>query len=573
MNGNILKGVGVYPGLAIGESFIYQRPKYEDIVAKVLGSDITLGDVEQVVSQVCDELSNLMESLSQEKGLVEILEFQVMILEDEFLDLIREKTDMGKKVSKALVEVIEELYDQFIKKENIYMKERAQDIRDIGLRVMKKLVKYDENEIPEGRIIVTRELYASEIFTIKDRVIGIVSETGTALSHFAIIAREFGLPTIVGVKNVVKVARNSKRVILNGLSGEVIIDPSEEVEVKFRAIKERWDAMLSNILADAKKEAVTRDGSVKIKVVANIGKAEEIENAAYYGAEGIGLFRTEFFFLGRGSPPSENEQFNVFKFAAQRFHPNMVTIRTLDIGSDKDVPYIPLRRELNPSLGKRAIRLYWDEISSIIKTQIKAILKSSKYGLIGIMIPMVSDLNEIIKARKLVEEIEREIREEGGEVGNYKFGIMVETPSAALLADLFSDYIDFISFGTNDLTQYTLAIDRAAEEVPDYFDHLHPSVIRLIKYVIDLTKGKGIEISVCGESASDLLAVPILIGLGIRKLSVSPMLIPVVKHTIRLLDLRAVEDLAKTALKKKTPGEIRELVKDFYRKNGIDIPI
>jgi len=572
--GHVLKGIGVYPALSIGKAAILERYELEDIINKALKKRITMEELRSAIEKTKEELEKIISSLSREKGgLAEIIEFQLMMLEDDsFSGKIYELTKQGMHPAQAVKEVVNEIQEMFSKMESIYMQERASDVLDLGMRILKNLVGMTEGRIEKGAIIVSEELHPSEVALYHNKVAGIITAHGTALSHFAIIARELGIPTIVNVRNALNRIKDGEIVIVNSLSGIVIVNPSKDEEAKYRKMKEDWDREMEVIIKQAKEQAITKDGT-RIHVVANLGRIDEIEIAAYYGAEGVGLFRTEFLFLGRGSPPSEDEQFNAFKLAVQRLSAGSVFIRTLDIGSDKQIPYIPMPHEPNPALGKRAIRLYWKEIKDLILTQIKAILRAATYGSAGIMFPMVSDLSEIINGKDLVEMAKKELESEGKKFGDAKIGIMIETPAAALLARELAKHVDFMSIGTNDLTQYALAVDRAGIETPHFFDHLHPAVLKLIKFTIDATKDTNVELSVCGESASDVYAIPILIGLGIRKLSVAPLLVPIVKYIARLFSIDELEGLAEKALELDSPQKIRELVKEFYTKKKVSLPI
>ncbi len=570
-----LKGSGIYPALTIGVAKIYKKLTLRELAGKISGKKLDIKSFEQAIEVTKKELEALYESLTKKgnKQLAEIMDFQLLLLEDdEFIGKMKEAISKGVDVGKAVLEVVENTKAMFESMDNPYMRERASDIIDLGYRILKNIIGMKELQFTKDTIIIAEELTPSEVVSVAGKIRGIVTSRGNALSHFAIIARELGIPTIVGVKDLIQNVKDGDIIALNGLSGQLIINPSKEEREKFEEIKKRWDVTIKEILEKAKEEARLKSGE-KISVVANLGRIEEAETAKYYGAEGVGLFRTEFFFLGRDTPPSEDEQFNGFKFVVNQLSPGSISIRTLDIGSDKQIPYIPLPQEPNPALGKRAIRLYGDELKEIIMHQIKAILRAAKYGNVGIMLPMVADASEIIKSKELIEKAKKELSREGKEFGKPRIGIMIEIPSAALMADLLAPLVDFMSIGSNDLTQYTLAADRAGIFTLDFFDHLHPAVLRLIKHTVDALKGTNVELSVCGESASDIYAVPILIGLGIRKLSSAPLIIPVIKYIIRQFDIKDLENLAKKALNKTSPKEVRELVREFYISSNISLPI
>ena len=572
----ILKGSGVFPGISIGEAIVLRRYELEDLLERIRGSKIDVEKFEEAVERTRKEISDLMESLKNVAGkdILELLEFQLMILEDEsFSGKIKELIAKGEDPAKAIEKVLNEVSQIFLRSESVYMRERVSDVRDLCIRLLKKLAGVEEVEPEKKGIIVATELHPSEVLYLSDKMEGLVTQYGTALSHFAIVARSLGIPTVVKVKDAMRRIRSGDTIVVNGLNGIVIVNPSEEKLREIMRAKEKWDRIMHEILRKAKEPAVMADGKTRVFVVANIGKEDEAETAAYYGAEGVGLFRTEIYFLGRDNPPTEEEQFQAYKFAVQRLSPNLVIIRTLDIGSDKPVPYLPMSHEPNPALGKRAIRLYWKEIREIMREQLRAILRAAKYGNVGIMLPMIADVSEVIRMKSFLEEIINELRSEGKELGNVKYGIMIEIPSAALLADKFVEHVDFMSIGTNDLTQYTLAVDRAGLESPEFFDHLHPAVLKLVKMTVDAAKGTDVEVSVCGESASDIYAVPVLIGLGVRKLSVVPSMIPIIKYLIRQFTVEEVENLANKALNLATPQQVRKLVREFYHEKKIELPI
>ncbi|MHA1616147.1 MAG: phosphoenolpyruvate--protein phosphotransferase [Candidatus Njordarchaeales archaeon] len=572
----VLKGSGVYPDIGIGEAIVLRKYEIDDLVNMLRGTKVSLEDFERALEAAKNEISELMTRLEKVAGkdVLELMEFQLMILEeDSFTGRIRELIKEGIHPADAIKQVMEEVSEIFRRSESVYMRQRVSDIQDLCIRLLKKLAGLEETEVKKKGIIIAPELHPSEVLYLADKMVGLVTQYGTALSHFAIIARSLRIPTVVKVKDALREIRDGDVLVVNGLNGTVIINPPEKELEEIKRAKEEWSKLLHEIIEKTKEPAIMKDGETRVFVVANIGKEDEAETAAHYGAEGIGLFRTEFYFLGRNEPPSEDEQFRAYKFVAQRLSPHLVIIRTLDIGSDKPIPYIPMHHEPNPALGKRAIRLYWKELCEIIRAQFRAILRAANHGNVGIMLPMVADVTEVIKAREFLEELINELKKEGVSFGNVKYGIMVEIPSAALLAEKFANYVDFMSIGTNDLTQYTLAIDRAGLECPEFFDHLHPAVLKLIKNVVEATKNTNVEVSVCGESASDIYAVPVLIGLGVRKLSVTPSMIPIIKHVIRQLSPEEVEKLAEEALRASTPQEVRAIVKEFYDKKGLRLPI
>lgn len=568
-----LKGTGIYPDIAFGKITVYHYETLESLREKAVKQKLSIEDFEKVVEKAKKDLLKLEESLEGSENLAEIIEFQRMLLEDEsFYGAIKEKISSGIHPAEAIYDVVRDVVEQFRKSKSVYMRQRAADIIDLGMRLLRDITGIGVKSVSKGAIIVTEELSPTDVVRFSKDVAGIATERGSALSHFAIIARELGIPTVVGVKGLLNFVSDGDIIILNGVTGDVILKPPEETLQKYEKIKESWKKKMKEILAKAKEKAITKD-RVEVKIVANVANEDEVALANYNGAEGIGLFRTEFYFLYKESPPSEDEQYHVYKFAAAQMNPNWVYIRTLDIGSDKQLPYLELPKEPNPALGMRAVRIYNTILKDIIREQIRAILRASKDGRVGVMIPMVADVEEVKKVKELVKKLAKELKDEGHKLGEYRFGIMVETPAAAMLSDQLAKIVDFMSIGTNDLTQYTLAVDRAGRESPDFFDHVHPAVLRLVKIVSKNAERNGVELSVCGESASDIYAVPLLIGLGIRKLSMSPTLVPLIKYLVRQLSIKDLKELAEKALLLSEPSEVRKLVKEFYKQKGIDIPI
>lgn len=415
------------------------------------------------------------------------------------------------------------------------MRERANDIRDVTSRVIKILSHKEEidlKSIPSCSIVVARELTPSQTAQMnKQNVRGFVTEKGGKTSHTAIIARTYEIPAVVGIGDITSLVRDGDFLIIDGNDGTVYVNPDESLIREYEKRLEEETRKKEELRKFLQIEARTQD-SRRIKLVANIAHVDETDVALKNGAEGVGLFRTEFLFMDRTEPPSEEEQFEAYKTVLEKMGERPVIIRTLDIGGDKSIPYLNIPKEENPFLGCRAIRLCLAQ-QDLFKVQLRALLRASVYGNLKIMFPMISCIDEIIQTKEIMKEVKTELDKEGIKYSeDFEIGIMVETPSAAIISDMLAEEVDFFSIGSNDLIQYTLVIDRTNDKVSYLYNPLHPAVLRLIKLTVDNAHKKGIEVGVCGEIASDLNMVPILIGLGVDELSVSPSKVLNVKKKI-----------------------------------------
>ena len=416
--------------------------------------------------------------------------------------------------------------------------------------------------VKEKVVIVAENLTPSDTMRLrKDLVAAFVTDKGGVTSHTAIVARSLRIPAVVGTKNATKVIKDNDIVIVDGVKGLVIVNPTLEEVTKYMNKMENYTKIVSALMERYRRiPSVTLDGR-KVEVAANAASLEDIDLALSYGAEGIGLLRTEFLFMNRDSLPDEEELFQAFKVAAQKVGDKPLIIRTLDIGGDKPLPYLKIPEESNPFLGWRGIRLCLDNVE-LFRIQLRAILRASVYGNVHVMFPMISDLSEVIRAKRLLREVMEELSKENIPFNReMKVGIMIETPSAAVISDLLAKEVDFFSIGTNDLTQYTLAVDRTNEKVADLYDHLHPAILRLVKITIENAHREGIWVGMCGEMAGDPLAVPVLLGLGLDEFSVVPTSVPVVKRIVSSMRFKDAEALARKVLSLGTPREVRECVR------------
>ncbi len=537
---NRLKGIGVSKGIAIGKVYLYLPHKINvDINEK---DDVPLSAKKQQFEIIKEEAKKEIQSIyermlssraSKEAG---IFEAQALFLDDPTINhRVEELINDGFSLPAAIEKAFKESAAAMEALENEYFRERAKDIMDVSNRLIHHV--YGETipnlfYLPESSVVVAKDLTPSDTATIdRDHVVGFATDLGGVTSHTAILAESFGIPAVVGLKNITEQVVNGQPIIIDGESGEVILDPDEETIATYtnkilQIEKEKKE------LANIKFIEVTTRSGKRIEVSANIGSPKDADIAIREGADGVGLFRTEFLFLNRNSAPTEEEQFEAYKTVLEKFGNKPVIIRTLDIGGDKQIPYLNLEKEMNPFLGVRALRLCLIQ-TELFKTQLRAILKASAYGNALIMYPMVAAKEEIISANKILSEVKAELKDKDIQFdNNIKVGIMVEIPAAALNAEELVDYVDFFSIGTNDLTQYTFAADRTNENLAYLYQPLSPPVLKLIKMTVDASHKKGKWTGMCGELAGDPNAIPILIDIGLDELSMSPQKIPYAKKLI-----------------------------------------
>jgi phosphoenolpyruvate-protein phosphotransferase len=556
----VLQGVAAAPGIAIGPVFQYQKTEIDLSKANAKESDLqaAIRKAREQLRELYQQMLEIDEKLEAEAV---IFEAHIEILEDpDLLDAVKERLKAGREAALAWKEAIEERAAALAALKDPTLSARADDLRDVGTRVLRLMlgIKDEEVRLPNTPVVViARELSPSETaaFDTK-RVLGFGIVEGGPTSHIAILARALGLPAVVSAEESILSLKNRSQLILNGNDGTLIPDPSSDAVASANKDREQWLEARRIAREQSNEPAVTLDGH-RVDVTANAGSTANAVEAMKMGADGIGLLRTEFLFLERTTAPSEEEQFAEYRSIAETMDGRPVIVRTLDIGGDKPLPYIQLKPELNPFLGERGIRLCLNR-PELFREQLRAILRASKHGKLRIMFPMVSDINELRRARVLVEEIQKELG-----VEPVQLGIMIEVPSTALMADAFAPEVDFFSIGTNDLTQYTIAIDRGHPALASMHDGLHPAVLRLIAKTIEAAHQNGKRADICGELGSDPLAIPILLGLGMDELSVSIPSVPTVKAQVRTLNLEDIKPLAQKALACSTAQEVRELVKNF----------
>ena len=566
----LIKGIAASPGIAIGKAFLYKETKLEIVEKSSLTKEEEIERLlkgrEIAKAQLEEIKENTLKKLGKDKA--DIFEGHITLLEDEeLMSEIDSKISSEKYTAEfALNEAIDEYATMLGNLEDAYFKERAGDLRDIGKRwlygVMNTKV-VDLSKLEPETIIVARELNPSDTAQINlENVVAFVTEIGGKTAHSSIMARSLELPAVVGVGAILEKLEDNQIIIVDAVKGEVLVDPNEETIKEYQAKRENFLKEKEELKKLKDKEAISKDG-IKVDVWGNIGSPNDVKGILSNGGFGIGLYRTEFLFMEKDSFPTEDEQFEAYKVVAEAMNGYPVTIRTMDIGGDKSLPYMELPQEENPFLGWRAIRVCLDR-QEILRTQFKALLRASKYGQIKIMLPMIMDIEEVRKAKKIFEECKAELREKGIEFDEkIMLGIMVETPAVAFRAKSFAKECDFFSIGTNDLTQYTLAVDRGNEMIANLYDTYNPAVLQAIKMLIDGAHAGGIKISMCGEFAGDENAVALLFGMGLDAFSMSGISIPRVKRVMSKLNKKDCEALVEKILDFTTAEEIKKEVKQF----------
>jgi phosphoenolpyruvate-protein phosphotransferase len=556
----VIKGVGAAPGIAVGPIFHFKQVELDINNLDALSGNGQIG-LEEALTQAKVQLAELHRQMTNNRLGAEaaIFEAHGELLDDpELAESVQERVKAGVSPIKAWKATIDERAAAIAALNDPLLAARADDLHDVGKRVLRLMLGLSEKgpSTPTSPVvIIARELSPSDTASFDpERVLGFGIVEGGPTSHIAILARALGIPAIVGVDECMLALEEKTPVILNGNDGTLTVNPASDVLERAKLTQRRWLEYRRFAQEQSSLPAVTQDGH-HVDVTANAGSVADAAEALRMGADGIGLLRTEFLFLERTTAPTEDEQFSVYNAVAETMKMLPVIVRTLDIGGDKPLPYIHLKPELNPFLGERGIRLCLNRLE-LFREQLRAILRAAPAGNLRIMFPMVSDIAELRQARALIEELRHEL-----DAPPVQIGIMVEVPSAALMADIFAPEIDFFSIGTNDLTQYTLAMDRGNSALASKHDGLHPAVLRLIAHTIESAHKHGKRADICGELGSDAAAVPILLGLGMDELSVSIPSVPTVKAQVRSLKIADLQPLAHEALNCSTAQEVRELVK------------
>ncbi len=570
-NLTILQGIGASPGVAIGQAFLFDHDKVK-IIRRHLDDHEIEKEKERfinAVSEAEEQLSRLIAEIPGElKEHASILKSHLLMLKDRMvydrtLKSIEEEKINAEWALRNSFQYVKKLFGQ-IKEQ--YIRERIADVEYVVQRVQGILAggpALDLTALEEPVILVAKDLSPADTVQMNpDKILAFVTDMGSRTSHTAILARSIGIPAIVGLENATSTILSGSILIADGLCGEVIVDPDEEVLRHYQEKQESYSKYRLDIIHNSHLPAESQDG-FRVKVKANIELLEEIPSVISNGAEGVGLFRTEFLYLRQKELPSEEMLFSAYKDVVERLSPYPVTIRTLDIGGDKFVSSISLGEEINPALGLRAVRLCLKELD-LFRTQLRAILRASHYGEVRILIPLISGVIEILQVKEYLETIKEELRKEQIPFDEeIKVGIMIEVPTAVVVADLLAKEVDFFSIGTNDLIQYSLAIDRVNEYVAHLYEPLHPGILRMINRTIEAAHDGGIEVAMCGEMAGEPMYVPILVGLGLDELSMNAMGIPRIKRMIRQVSQEECSRLVRELLDASTALEIRKKLFDF----------
>ena len=575
----MITGIPASPGIVFGKALVLKEEKIVLDTQKI-SEDQVEAEVarfyagrEAAVEQLNSIHQRALKSLGEEKAA--IFEGHLMILEDEELEeeiidyLHSNKVNASVAASKIIdqqVEMLSEIDDE-------YLKERAGDIRDIGNRLIKNILGMhivDLGDITEESILVAYDLTPSETAQLNlEKVLGFITDIGGRTSHTSIMARSLELPAIVGTNDVTARVNTGDYLILDAVNNRVYVNPTQAEIDELKTLEAKLAEEKAELAKLKDLPAVTLDGH-KVDVVANIGTIRDCEGAHRNGAEGVGLYRTEFLFMDRDQLPSEEEQFIAYKEVVEAMDGRLVVLRTMDIGGDKELPYLNLPKEMNPFLGWRAVRIALDR-REILHAQLRAVLRASAFGKLAVMFPMIISVEEIRELKSVLETLKAELRAEGKAFDeNIQVGVMVETPSAAVNAKFLAKEVDFFSIGTNDLTQYTLAVDRGNELISHLYNPMSPSVLGLIKQVIDASHAEGKWTGMCGELAGDERATLLLLGMGLDEFSMSAISVPRIKKLIRHVNYQEVKALADEVLQKPTAAEIEQLIQAFLAEKSLN---
>ena len=567
----MFKGTNASAGIGIGKAAIIKENELVIRPEKVIDGAAEVERFKGALAETIAQTETLAADLATRVGEkeAEIMQGHLMLLNDPMLTNEIESAITGDNVcSEFAIETVCTMYaDMFASMDDELMQQRATDMRDIKVRlqqVLQGVKPVDIAALPEGSVIVAKDLTPSMTAGINPaNVAGIVTEMGGRTSHSAILARALEIPAVVAVPGILGQVEDGAEMIVDGSEGVVLAAPSEEEKAEYTAKRDQFLKEKKELEQYIGKPTVTRDG-VEIELVANIGNPDDVEKVLQYDGEGVGLFRTEFLFMDRTAMPTEEEQFEAYKKVAIALNGRPVIIRTLDIGGDKEIPYMGLQKDENPFLGYRAIRFCLDRKDDVYRPQLRALLRASAFGQIKIMIPMVTCIEEIREAKALIEEIKKELDEKGIAYNKeIKVGIMVETAAASLMADVFAKEVDFFSIGTNDLTQYTMSVDRGNEKVSYLYSTFNPAVLRSIRNIIKCGREAGIMVGMCGEAASDPMMIPLLLAFGLNEFSMSSSAILKARKMITgysEAELQAVADKAMSFVRAK---EIENFMRDF----------
>lgn len=569
-----IHGTGVSKGISIGSVLIkkentsdYKNRSITDVEEEW---DRFLQAKEEARVQLKEFVQQSKENIGEEEA--QIFEAHVLILEDqELVDLIHTQIHNQKKNAEWAVHEAAEHFAALLESlEDEYIRERAHDIRDVGARIIRILTGADKEALPTAEapyILAARDLLPGEMIHVnKERILGIITEAGAKTSHTAILAKAMGIPAVVGATGLLEKLADLDLVAFDGEKGTIYVNPDQEILDIYKEKLELVNRQKEELDAFKNKDAVTKEG-VAVELFGNMASVAELPGLLENGAQGIGLFRTEFLYTTKNAAPGEEEQFEIYKHTAEAMTGKTVIIRTLDIGGDKAVPYLGLEKEENPFLGCRGIRLCFEK-EDLWKVQLRALLRASVYGDIKIMLPMVSVVEEVRRAKELIEGIKEELKSKAIPYNEkLEIGIMIETPAAAFIADILAKEVDFFSIGTNDLIQYTLACDRMNPRISHLYNQFNPSVLRLIKHVIDAGHKEGILVGMCGEAAGDTRIIPLFVGMGLDEFSMNTSSILEAKKTIMQISKEEMSNLVPEILMLATAQEVEEYMSKLRHRN------
>ena len=561
-----LLGTAASGGIAMGKAFLLVEPEFSVAKRSILNPKSEIARFHAAVHTVKQQLQIVRERTEMELGKANaaIFDAHILVLSDpEIIEAVEQQVNSGVNAEFALQETSLSLIELFEQLDDEYLRERAADIKDVTKQVMAKLLNVETPNISlinEEVIIVSKDLAPSDTVQLNPVYAkGFITDLGGRTSHSAIMARSMGIPAIVGTTTATKIVRHGDFIILNGDSGELFINPTQQLIDDYKEKRAEVEAQMKAFERLKNEPTITLDG-IQIEIAANIGTPQEVKQVLASGAEGIGLYRTEFLYMERESLPTEEEQFEAYKTVLEQMAGKPVVIRTLDIGGDKQLPYLQLPEELNPFLGLRAIRLCLQQ-QDLFRTQLRALLRASYFGNLKIMFPMIATIEEFREAKQLLLEEKKSLQEQGIPVAEtLEIGIMVEIPSTAILANQFAKEVDFFSIGTNDLIQYTFAADRMNEQVSYLYQPYNPVILQLIKMVIDAAHVQGKWVGMCGEMAGDAIAIPLLIGLGLDEFSMSVPSVLKARNQINQLKQSEMKELAIMALSMESSEQVMHYV-------------
>ncbi|HBL5917492.1 TPA: phosphoenolpyruvate--protein phosphotransferase, partial [Clostridioides difficile] len=561
------KGIGASPGVALGKALVVEHSELVIEKKSIDNVEAEIAKLEDAVAVSKEELVKVKEKASEELGAeeAEIFEAHLLVLEDP--ELIGSAIDKIKTESVnaeyALNEIKEMFVSMFESMDNEYMKERAADIKDVTNRILRHILGIkvvDLSALSEEVVLIAHDLTPSDTATMnKKMVLGFLTDIGGRTSHTAIMSRTLEIAAIVGLNDITSKVKDGDFVVFNGDTGEVIVNPDEETINKYTELKAKYEDERKALQLLKGKPSVTLDGK-HVELAGNIGTPNDIEGLIKNDAEGVGLYRTEFLYMDRDSFPTEEIQYEAYKAVLEGMDGKPIVIRTLDIGGDKELSYLSMEPEMNPFLGYRAIRLCLDR-KDIFKTQLRALYRASVHGRLRIMFPMISSLEELLQAKEVVKEVLAELDSEGvAYAKDVEIGMMIEVPSAAVISDVLAKHVDFFSIGTNDLIQYTCAVDRMNQKISYLYNQFNPAVLRLIKTVIDNAHKEGKWAGMCGESAGDQKMIPILLGMGLDEFSMSPISILPARKLITSVKESDMKKLADDVFNMGTAEEIKSYI-------------